>query len=176
MSENKTSFYKVKDDVQQAFLFRDQVKNLLYENTGVDVATVPDELAIKSLRYVLDSLQIHEDNRLNTLVDKATGAMTFRDQVMAALGNPDDAISEIERLQQSQNYVYTTEHQTLDMFWQKIQVLFGDKDMSYNDALFKIRELIHNPKKEFDCLLEEVTKLKSDLRVANKVIARLIGE
>lgn len=173
MSE-ETSFYKIKDDVQQAFLFRDQVKNLLYENTGVDVATVPDELAIKSLRYVLDSLQIHEDNRLNTLVDKATGAMTFRDQVMAALGNPDDAISEIERLQQSQNYVYTTEHQTLDMFWQKIQVLFGDKDMSYNDALFKIGELIDIH--EFDCSLEEVTKLKIDLRVANKVIARLVGE
>jgi hypothetical protein len=60
------------------------------------------------------------------------------------------------------------------MFWQKIQVLFGDKDMSYNDALFKIGELIDIH--EFDCSLEEVTKLKIDLRVANKVIARLVGE
>jgi polyhydroxyalkanoate synthesis regulator phasin len=30
--------------------------------------------------------------------------------------------------------------------------------------------------KEFDVLLEEVTKLKSDLRIAKKVIARLVGE
>lgn len=30
--------------------------------------------------------------------------------------------------------------------------------------------------KEFDSLLEEVTKLKNDLRIANKVIARLVGE
>jgi polyhydroxyalkanoate synthesis regulator phasin len=30
--------------------------------------------------------------------------------------------------------------------------------------------------KEFDMLLEEVTKLKSDLRIAKKVIARLVGE
>jgi hypothetical protein len=30
--------------------------------------------------------------------------------------------------------------------------------------------------KEFDILLEKVTKLKSDLHIANKVIARLVGE
>jgi hypothetical protein len=30
--------------------------------------------------------------------------------------------------------------------------------------------------KEFDMLLEKVSKLESDLRIANKVIARLVGE
>ena len=30
--------------------------------------------------------------------------------------------------------------------------------------------------KEFDSLLKEVTKLKNDLRIANKVVARLVGE
>jgi hypothetical protein len=30
--------------------------------------------------------------------------------------------------------------------------------------------------KEFDMLLEKVSKLESDLRIANKIIARLVGE
>ena len=65
MAESLSKFYQLKDDdLTAANEFRDQVKNLLFENTGEDVATVSDELAIKSLRYVLDSLQTHEDNRL----------------------------------------------------------------------------------------------------------------
>ena len=61
----------------------------------------------------------------------------------------EEAIAEIKRLQQST---------------QPIDIL----EMSVNAN--EIRE------KEFDMLLEEVTKLKSDLRIAKKVIARLVGE
>ena len=61
----------------------------------------------------------------------------------------EEAIAEIKRLQQST---------------QPIDIL----EMSVNAN--EIRE------KEFDVLLEEVTKLKSDLRIAKKVIARLVGE
>jgi hypothetical protein len=61
----------------------------------------------------------------------------------------EEAIAEIKRLQQST---------------QPIDIL----EMSVNAN--EIRE------KEFDMLLEEVTKLKSDLRIAKKVIARLVGK
>lgn len=46
------TFAQLYDDVQQAFAFRDRVKNLLYEKTGGDVSTVPDDEAIKSIQYL----------------------------------------------------------------------------------------------------------------------------
>ena len=89
---------KMYTDLTTANEFRDQVKALLYKDAGVDTSAISDEQIIKSIQYVLDSLQVHEDNLLNKLVDKATEAMTFRDQVMATLGNPDDAIARIKEL------------------------------------------------------------------------------
>lgn len=79
-------------------------------------------------------------------------AISFRDIVATYLGcsyDRSEVIAEIKRLQQST---------------QPIDIL----EMSVNAN--EIRE------KEFDMLLEEVTKLKSDLHIAKKVIARLVGE
>jgi len=144
MSENETSFYNLKDDVQQAFLFRDHVKNLLYQNIGEDVATVSDELAIKSLRYVLDSLQIHKDNDSN---------YSAKDR-------------EIERLKRCMSGIASFLDLPSDV-----------KQPDICQAIMQLKEKCKNLSRE--PLSNEqiiITDLRHDLRVANKVIARLVGE
>ena len=76
-------------------------------------------------------------------------------------------------------------------FKSDLENLIG-KDLTNGNAIAEIKRLqefsmpidIHEisqnanemREKEFDMLTEEVTKLKNDLRIANKVIARLVGE
>ena len=101
--------YKLKGDVQQAFAFRDHVKNLLYAKTGVDVATVPDDEAIKSIQYLQD---VYTQERDGTLSDKAIESMSFKDRVKAILNKEvggdlsltdDDAIEFIRYLIRNQS-------------------------------------------------------------------------
>jgi hypothetical protein len=109
MSENESEFFKLKDDVQQAFL--------------------------------------------------------FRDRVMTALGNPNDAIAQIKELAEI-----------------KAEIAFGtigklsDQDDDKKTFAEDLKELLEQERSDSRNLCNQIADLRHDLLIANKVIARLVGE
>ena len=84
MSENESGFYKLKDDVQQAFLFRDRIKALLFH----EPSTQKDEDAIRKLEHIL------------ILYKNVVG---FHDEIVDLIGDDfsdQGIVAEIKRLQQ----------------------------------------------------------------------------
>ena len=134
-----------------SYEFRSQIKQALYEGVRKDkypsIDEFPDDDAISFVEHLIDRHKHWGRDHEFTQFALEVKQLLI-DLVGKGISN-DEAIAEIKRLQQST---------------QPIDIL----EMSVNAN--EIRE------KEFDVLLEEVTKLKSDLRIANKVIARLVGE
>lgn len=148
MDENESGFYKLKDDVQQAFLFRDRVKSALFEGVRKDKydspETLPDDDAISFVEHLIDRYKHWE--RDHEFIQFALEVKQLLIDLVGRDISNDEAIAEIKQLQ-----------------------LTGDKDREIERLKNEYQQkLIENEK--------YVAKLIGDIRFANKVIARLVGE
>jgi len=147
MSENKGVFYEIKDfDVKQA-LFRDEVKKLLFHNPLQETS----ETAIDKLKEVINS-----NSRLHEFW------LTIMDLVGADLSNCHDSIDDF----------------AIGKIKQLLSVKVGDVQITGNPS-----EVAESLRKEVEVYREPlsneqivIANLRHDLLVANKVIARLVGE
>ena len=178
MSENETGFYKLQDNVQQAFLFRDRVQSL------VSIGTISEEDIIERLENRIkgweESSQFRE-NVKQCLIDLVGKDLT-----------DDEAISEIKRLQQ-----VAVDGSSSRSMTGIAQFLGLPDDTKQPDICFAIMELKNKNKKYFkdsfqleviakylklpgDCkpsdIFTEVIELKEELTQSKKIIARLVGE
>jgi len=117
MSENKGVFYKIKDDIKQAFLFRDQVKEVLFHEVVANDVDDKEALA----RLVNWRAKLESANKFHKVGD------------VQITGNPSEVAEALRK---------------------EVEV--------YREPLSNEQIVIAN--------------LRHDLLVANKVIARLVGE
>ena len=113
----------------EAVNFRDRVKSIIGES-------FTDDEAISRIEHLEG---FYSEN------------LAFRANVLATLGNPNNAIAEIKRLQDSQGD--------------------GTKALTEN-----LKQLLEQERSDSRNLCDQIDNLRHELRIANKVIARLVGE
>ena len=185
MSENETGFYKLQDNVQQAFLFRDQVKEaLFYEVIPQDVGDKEAIAKLESIiQFALEAKQclidlvgkdltndeaITEIKRLQRLDVKSRSVPRYDLQETPEIcgGDSDYSVKdrEIERLKRCMSGIASF----LDL----------PSDTKQPDICYSIMQLKQESlaKEEPISTVVEMNYLRSKVVVLEKVIARLVGE
>ncbi len=140
--------YRLTDNVQQAFLFRDRVKQALNLG-GKDLS---DDDAIVFVERLISRHKHWERDHEFIRFAIEVKQLLIGSYVDATLTN-DEAIAEIKRLQQ----LATSNNQ----------------DASHEEEIAKLKHTYRQALCENE---KYIAKLIGDLRIANKVIARLVGE
>jgi hypothetical protein len=149
-------FYKLTDNVQQAYLFRDRVKGLLSWNPSIE----SDEDAIIKLQEVIkNNTKLHDFwLKVMNLV-----GVDLSDENLS-----DDATIDILYEMRCERAYY---RQILDHLCNRLK-LYGANAFEELKNI-EVREADETPRAIDQIAIE---KLKKELRIAQKTIARLVGE
>ena len=182
MSENETSFYNLKDDVQQAFLFRDEVVQLVDSRDSSRA-----KIDIKHLIEFRDRVKEALDKSLvgeRSLTDEDAIAYVQYLIIKQELANATPQYDPQEVPEVCDDSDYDIKDREIERLKRCISGIASFLDLPSDAKQPDICQAIMELKEKYKKLSREplsneqiiIADLRHDLRVANKVIARLVGE